>query len=75
MVTAPLVRAGFSDWRLPNINELKSLYIYGNSDTNNFDGNVEFFFINTYWSSTTYAYEKNKAWSSGLSIWGAHDWY
>ncbi|MBA7646179.1 hypothetical protein ES703_53941 [subsurface metagenome] len=54
--------AGFSDWRLANINELLSIVDYSQSNP----AINEILFPNTspnpYWSSTTYSFDTDKAW-------------
>ena len=79
-----LTLGGHSDWRLPNINTLKSMVDRSKSPAI-FDG-----FINTssrYWSSTTYEDRKSDAWyvngdgstyltnkGSSLSVRCVRDW-
>ena len=60
-----LILGGHSDWRLPNINELKSIV-----DRSKFDPAIVTGFINTsssfYWSSNTYESSRSYAWDVGF---------
>lgn len=54
--------AGYSDWRLPNKNDLQSIVDYSRINP---ALNTLFFTVSAshYWSSTTYAASSNRAWS------------
>ncbi|MGD0844412.1 MAG: DUF1566 domain-containing protein [Geobacteraceae bacterium] len=56
---------GFTDWRLPNINELGSLLNFDVPHMETWLGESGFINVQSwwYWSSTSQAYDKNKAWS------------
>jgi len=60
-----LTLGGHSDWRLPNINELKSIV-----DRSKFNPTAVTGFINVdyyaYWSSSTYEGGKNSVWILGF---------
>ncbi len=55
---------GHSDWRLPNRNELRSLVNYGQSSMAIWLNGIGFSNVqaNSYWSSTTFAYNTDFAW-------------
>jgi len=62
--------AGYSDWRLPNIEELKSIIDKSNTPAiiTGFENVASY-----YWSSTTYVGYENRAWYVYIYYGGVHD--
>ncbi len=63
-----LALGGHNDWRLPNINELRSIVERSNISPAIVSGFSETTSDDHYWSSTTYAYENSRgyAWRVGF---------
>ena len=53
---------GYTDWRLPNINELKSIVDSSKTNPAVVTGFQNIYDIDNYWSSTTYEGFKDDAW-------------
>lgn len=60
-----LVLGGYDDWRLPNINELKSIIDRNKTNPAIADG-FEKISSGDYWSSTTYEGDRKSAWYVGF---------
>jgi hypothetical protein len=62
--------AGFTDWRMPNVNEIESLVHAGKSSGVQWLKSAEVGFLNTqslYWTSTTLASKAAQAWSVNMA--------
>ncbi len=59
MNSAPIKLCGYSDWRMPNVNELASLQNFGIVNSKNWLESqgitISSFFVPIYWTSTAYA--------------------
>ena len=67
-----LTLAGYSDWRLPNCNELESIVDYGRYNPA-IDPSFQNVVGNHYWSSTTLAFGTGNAWDVYFNG-GDDDW-
>jgi hypothetical protein len=56
--------ASYSDWRLPNVNEIESLINFGDANSTSWLGSQGFMNVKSsyYWSSTTYQNNTSQAW-------------
>jgi hypothetical protein len=66
---------GHKDWRLPNVNELESLINSGEANTANWLNSKGFSNVrsDTYWSSTTHAFDTDSAWF--VHMWTGYVYY
>jgi len=66
----------YTDWRLPNVNELESLINANEADSANWLSSQGFANVQAhyYWSSTSYAYYTGSAWVVSMRAGGVYDY-